>query len=71
VKENFVPIKTYLNEYAAYIAKSALEAYEIESIILKDDCGGTRPHLQLTTGIQLLVRKEDVERAKEIIESNL
>ncbi|MDD3552610.1 MAG: hypothetical protein PHH39_10680 [Methanothrix soehngenii] len=44
-----------------------LEGSGVEAIIQKDDCGGMRPYLQVMTGVQLLVAKEDVERAMEIL----
>lgn len=36
-------------------------------MLRKDDGGGMRPYLQAATGIQLLVRQDDAERADEIL----
>ena len=62
-----VVVATFLNNFDAEIAKSALEAAEIESMIRADDAGGMRPHLW-TAGVELIVRAEDAARATEILE---
>lgn len=61
-----VVVRTFLNQIDADIARGALEAAEIESMISADDAGGQRPHLWMG-GIRLLVRAEDAERAIEIL----
>jgi hypothetical protein len=65
---DLVAIRTYLNLVEAEIAASALEAAGIPHAINKDDCGGLRPTLWLS-GVQLLVRPEDVAAATEILEA--
>ena len=37
-------------------------------MIRSDDCGGARPHMWMG-GIKLLVRREDADRAREILEN--
>jgi Putative prokaryotic signal transducing protein len=64
--DSLVTVATFLNHIEADLAKSALEAAGIESMIQSDDCGGVRPHLWMG-GIQLLVRDEDAQRALEIL----
>ena len=59
-------IRTFVNNFDAEIARSALEAAGIESMIRADDCGGVRPHLWMG-GVELLVREEDVTRAEEVL----
>ena len=39
-------------------------------MIARDDCGGQRPHLTLTSGVRLLVRAEDAERAAEVLQTD-
>ncbi len=56
----------FLNDLEAGIARSALEAAGIESMIQSDDCGGMRPHLWMS-GIDLLVRSEDVQNAEDVL----
>lgn len=62
-----VVVGTFLNQIDADMARAALEAAEIESMISADDAGGLRPHLWMG-GVRLLVRAEDAERAIEIVE---
>ena len=62
-----VVIRSFTSEWEADIAKGALEAFGIESMISRDDCGGQRPHLAFSAGVNLLVRAEDVERAEEVL----
>jgi hypothetical protein len=61
-----IVIRTFLNKFDAELAKSALEAAEIESMIRADDAGGTRPGLWMA-GIELIVRAEDAKRADELL----
>jgi hypothetical protein len=61
-----VAVRTFLNDFDAQIAKSALDAAGIDSMIRSDDCGGTRPHLWVG-GIALLVRQEDADEAGAIL----
>jgi hypothetical protein len=57
---------TFLNKIEAEIAQSALEAAEIESMVSADDAGGLRPGLWMS-GVRLLVRAEDAERAAKVL----
>ena len=62
-----VTIYTFTNEPEAEIAKGALEAFGIDCMIARDNCGGQRPHLTLTGGLRLLVRAEDAQRAADVL----
>ena len=64
--DDLVVIATYVNSFEAELARSALEAASIDAMIRADDCGGTRPHLWMG-GIQLIVRQEDADRAREVL----
>jgi len=64
-----VTIETFQSEIEAEIAKNRLMTDGIRSFIFKDDCGGTRPHLQLTLGVDLKVRQIDLARASDILKS--
>ena len=66
MNDSLVTVGTFLNHIEADLAKSALEAAGIDSMILSDDCGGVRPHLWMG-GIRLLVRDDDAQRALEIL----
>ena len=67
--DELVSVGTFLTHIEADLARSALEAAGIESMIQSDDCGGVRPHLWMG-GIQLLVRDEDAQRALEILNTD-
>lgn len=66
MNDSLVPVGTFLTHIDADLARSALEAAGIESMIVSDDCGGVRPHLWMG-GVQVLVRDEDAQRAIEIL----
>ncbi len=61
-----VPVATYVSGIEAELARSALEAAEIDALVQADDCGGTRPHLWMG-GVRLMVRAEDADRAREVL----
>ena len=62
-----VTIRTFTNEPEADIAKAALEAFGINCMNARDNCGGQRPHLTVTGGLRLIVRAEDAERAADVL----
>jgi Putative prokaryotic signal transducing protein len=62
-----VTVRIFTSEPEANIAKGALEAFGIDCIITRDDCGGLRPHMALTQGLRLLVRADDAARATEVL----
>jgi hypothetical protein len=62
-----VTIRSFSSESEALVAKSALDAFGIESILSADDCGGQRPHLTLSNGIRLSIRSEDAEEARDVL----
>ncbi len=67
---DLVTLRTFNSEAEANIAKSALDAFGIHSMIARDDCGGQRPALTLVRGLRLIVRPEDRERAEEVLANN-
>lgn len=60
--DELLVIRTFINNFEAQLAHSALEAAGIESLIRADDCGGSRP-----LDVELLVRAEDAARAEEVL----
>ena len=66
---DLVTVRIFTSEWEASVAKSALEAFGINCMISRDDCGGQRPHLAMTGGVQLVVRSVDAERAEEVLTS--
>jgi len=66
---DLVSIKTFMHRHEAELAKGLLAEKGIEAIVSADDCGGARPHLTFgMSGVQLLVKKEDEQKAKEVLE---
>ena len=68
--EVLVVVRTFLHRFEADLAKSALDAVGIDSIIRADDAGGQRPGMWTGSPIALLVRAEDVSRANEILKAD-
>ena len=64
---DFVTIRTFTTESEANIVRGALEAFNINCIVSRDDCGGQRPHLALAGGVRLLVRAEDAVSAEQVL----
>lgn len=66
-QDDLVVVHVFPNRFEADLAKSALDAADIESMISSDDYGGVQPGLWLSRGVELLVREEDVQRAEEVL----
>jgi hypothetical protein len=66
---NLVVVHTFNNRAEADLAKSALEAAGIDAMVQADDGGGMRPALAWAgSGMHILVRAEDVEVAREVLD---
>jgi hypothetical protein len=64
---DLVAVRTFLSRIEAELARSALEAAEIDAMVQADDAGGTQSGLWLARGVRLLVRAEDVCRAEDVL----
>ena len=64
--DSLVVLRTFLNRFEADVAKSALDAAGIESTVRADDAGGMELGLWMS-GVELIVRSEDAERAKALL----
>lgn len=62
-----VVLRTFLTAVDADMARSALEAAGIVSVVRSDDCGGMRPHLWMG-GVELLVPADVAEAANAVLE---
>jgi hypothetical protein len=60
-------LKTFINRYAAEIAKGLLDEKGIVNMISDEDVGGFRPGMIIGDTIQLIVNEEDLEKAQEAI----
>jgi Putative prokaryotic signal transducing protein len=66
---DLVIVCAFATQMEAVIAKSALESAGIVASIQSDSAGGMRPHLGWSTGgFKLLVREEDEDVAREILQ---
>jgi hypothetical protein len=62
-----VVVRTFSDQFAADVAKTALDAAGIENFVRSDDAGGMRPGMWMGNGVELIVRAEDAKRADEIL----
>jgi len=63
---DLIVLRTFENVVAAELAKSALEAADVNSFIQADDAGGMRPHLGMNR-VRLVVRSDEKEKALSIL----
>ena len=63
----FTVVASFNTEPEANLAKSALNAAGIPCVMHRDDCGGLRPALTFTQGIQILVPTAEAARAAKIL----
>lgn len=65
-RSEMVVLQTFPNRIEADMAEGALRAAEIDAMVSADDAGGVEPGLW-TQGIRLLVWREDVDRARQVL----
>lgn len=66
-RSELVVIRNFIGAPSADLARMALEQAGIEAMTRKDDCGGMRPHLAVTGGVELLVRREAAPEALRVL----
>lgn len=64
---DWVNIITFTDRYEADLAQGLLEANDVEAVNFADDCGSVDPALTWARGVRLMVKKEDLEKAREIL----
>ncbi len=69
--DDLVAVGTFVSHVEAELARTALEAAGIDSMIQSDDAGGMypTPWLAWNGGISVFVRREDAEAARDVLES--
>ncbi|MDO8722800.1 MAG: DUF2007 domain-containing protein [Syntrophales bacterium] len=67
MSDEIVLLKQYPSEMDAIFARTLLDSEGIQAAIFKDDAGGMEPQFQLTRGVSLMVRAQDLERATALI----
>ncbi len=66
---DLVVVRAFGTSTEAEIARSALEAAGIDSMIQADTGGGMRPHLAWAgAGFRVLVRAEDAAAARDVLD---
>jgi len=65
---DLVVVRTFNDRFEAELARSALQSAAIDSMVRCDDAGGLRPHMAILTGVELLVRSEDAQAARDILD---
>lgn len=63
-----VVVHSFGNRQEAELAKSALDAAAIDSFVRSDDGGGMERGLWAANGVDVVVRREDVQAAREILD---
>ncbi|NGX60343.1 MAG: hypothetical protein KR126chlam3_01516 [Chlamydiae bacterium] len=64
---DLVSVHKVYDSIEAELIKSQLEAEGIASFLKSDNAGGSLSYLTKTIGIEIVVRKEDAERAQKVI----
>lgn len=64
---DLVVVQTFNSRPEADVAKSALDAAQIESMVLGDDAGGVQPGLWEGRGVALVVNRADASAAQEVL----
>lgn len=67
--DELVVLRKYNDEVTAQVAAAALEANGIPARVLADTAGGLLPNLSILFPVRLVVRAEDAELAREILDS--
>lgn len=66
--EETVVLKVFATEIDAKMAQDVLKDEGITAFVFKDDGGGMEPQLQRTSGVRLVVKPIDAERAHKVLE---
>jgi hypothetical protein len=61
-------VHSFSSRPEADMAKSALDAANIDCFVRSDDGGGMETGLWSSNGVKILVRAEDVQAAREILD---
>jgi hypothetical protein len=67
-ESQLIVVHTFKSRTEAELAHSALEAAGIESMILADDAGGAQPGLWEGEPIKVLVRPENENEARAVLD---
>ena len=62
-------LKTFPSDFEAQTAKLQLDEAGIKSFISTDNEGGMMPSLSLSIGVKVMVNKDDLEKAVEVLKA--
>jgi hypothetical protein len=68
-ESDLVVVETFNSRPEADMAKSALEAAEIQAMVLGDDAGGLQPGLWEGRGVAVVVNRADEAAARNVLGS--
>lgn len=66
---DLVVVQTFNSKPEALVAKSALDAAAIPSMVVADDAGGLQPALWEGRGVAVVVNRADEVSAREVLTS--
>ena len=66
---DIVVIRTFADSISAHIAQAALDANDVQSIIVGDDAGGAYPALAFSHGVRLAVKHSDAVKALRLLDA--
>ncbi len=69
MSDEIVVLRTYANDLEARLAATILEANGIPAQVSADTAGGALPSLAVTFPVRLIVRAEDAELARELLDT--
>jgi len=69
-QHDLVVVGTFSSRPEAEVAKSALDAAQIESMVVGDDAGGTYPGLWESLGVAVVVNRDDESVARDVLSSS-
>ncbi|MPZ51259.1 MAG: hypothetical protein GEU79_00740 [Acidimicrobiia bacterium] len=64
---HLVPLGTFASSTEAEVVRARLESHGIVAMVRQDDAGGMLPELSWRNGPQVVVRAEDLDRAREVL----
>ena len=68
---DLVCVRTFIHRHEADLAQSILQANGIPGMISAQDQGGLAPHLLTGSGgVQLIVRAEDADAARQVLDDD-
>jgi hypothetical protein len=67
MEQRIVSVRSFGSRPEAELARGLLESVGIPAFVSADDAGGMRPPLQLSQGVRLMVREDDLGRARRVL----